>query len=299
MFTLFMKPLRASAAVASIPTTSSSSAAAAAAATSSVAFASTFATASEPALSRIRAGPTPTAEGCELEYLVASAEQRNRATQWSVHEGLTADGRVTLRELLTEVGHPPYNHPASVINCRGLGTCGTCAVEVTERRGGLSKLSAWEAMRLALPPHRRVPAGRTIRLSCHARVLPGSILVVRKHRGMWGHHYQDADVDDNIDAVDGALLGAGFDLDRIMAARPYPPGLLGEMRSNQAGETGAVAIYRGCLAALDLRACLGMVSHINAPSKHNFSLFICLGHIADGAVHVPVHERVCLDTVVS
>ena len=40
-------------------------------------------------------------------------------------------GGVPLRELLIEAGHPPYNPPATGINCRGIGTCGTCAVEVS------------------------------------------------------------------------------------------------------------------------------------------------------------------------
>lgn len=36
----------------------------------------------------------------------------------------------TLRTAMLEAGVTPHNGRATLINCRGLGTCGTCAVEV-------------------------------------------------------------------------------------------------------------------------------------------------------------------------
>lgn len=44
----------------------------------------------------------------------------------------------TLRTALLQSGLTPHNGNAKVINCRGLGTCGTCAVEV--RWGGATGL---------------------------------------------------------------------------------------------------------------------------------------------------------------
>jgi demethoxyubiquinone hydroxylase (CLK1/Coq7/Cat5 family) len=49
---------------------------------------------------------------------------------------------------------------------------------------------------------------------------------------------------------------SSFDIEAIRASRPFPPWLVGEMKSNQAGETGAVHIYSGSLWALGLRKCV-------------------------------------------
>ena len=214
--------------------------------------------------------PVPAPEaGCELTYADHSS-----ASRWTIDRlGGGGGGVASLRQLLIEAGHPPYNHPATAVNCRGIGTCGTCAVEVRVLAGpGTSPLTLREKLRLRLPPHSAAAAAAaaaagetstgkvTVRLSCQTQVLPGSTVEVRKHGGMWGQRYMPTP---NHDATAAApvptKLGGGFDLDLIMSATPYPKWLLGEMRSNQAGETGAVAIYRGCRAALDLRSWLGQV----------------------------------------
>ena len=44
-----------------------------------------------------------------------------------------------------------------------------------------------------------------------------------------------------------------FDFESISKIRPFPSWLAREMRSNHAGETGAVYIYKGCLSAVRLR----------------------------------------------
>ena len=218
--------------------------------------------------------PAPEA-GCELMYADHSSTSR-----WTIDHlggGGGGGGVASLRQMLIEAGHPPYNHPATAVNCRGIGTCGTCAVEVRVLTGpGTSPLTLREKLRLRLPPHSAAAAAAaagetspgkvTIRLSCQTQVLPGSSVEVRKHGGMWGQLYMPTP-NHNATATATATaavpvptkLGGGFDLDLIMSATPYPKWLLGEMRSNQAGETGAVAIYRGCRAALDLRSRLGQV----------------------------------------
>lgn len=59
----------------------------------------------------------------------------------------------TVRDMMHERGYTPYNGAANVINCRGLGTCGTCAVEVEVVDGpGVSKQNWKERARLSFPP---------------------------------------------------------------------------------------------------------------------------------------------------
>lgn len=84
-----------------------------------------------------------------------------------------------LRKALMEGGTSPYTAEARYINCRGLGTCGTCAVRVS---GKLSEKTTTETWRLNFPPHSE---DQGLRLSCQARVL-GDLIVV-KGQGLWGH----------------------------------------------------------------------------------------------------------------
>jgi hypothetical protein len=67
-----------------------------------------------------------------------------------------------------------------LINCRGLGTCGTCAVEL---RGDVepAEASARERLRLSFPPHELRP---NLRLACQCTV-HGDV-VVSKFEGFWG-----------------------------------------------------------------------------------------------------------------
>lgn len=91
---------------------------------------------------------------------------------------IECDRGANLRKVLLENGIPVYNGNASVINCRGLGTCGTCAVEV---EGEVSPLEFREKARLSLPPH---SPNSNRRLSCQVKVL-GDIKVT-KYDGFWG-----------------------------------------------------------------------------------------------------------------
>ncbi|MGE5658930.1 MAG: 2Fe-2S iron-sulfur cluster-binding protein [Actinomycetota bacterium] len=88
------------------------------------------------------------------------------------------DKGANLRQVLLKNGINVYNGNASLINCRGLGTCGTCAVEV---EGEVSEPSWREKARLSLPPHS--PTSHR-RLSCQTQVL-GNITVT-KYSGFWG-----------------------------------------------------------------------------------------------------------------
>ena len=97
----------------------------------------------------------------------------------------------------------PHNGRARLVNCRGLGTCGTCAVEIAA--GGEVRPAARnriEDMRLSLPPHGgglgEGGGGRThsLRLACQVRVF-GDITVV-KRTGFWGQRDAIAEVSEAV-----------------------------------------------------------------------------------------------------
>ncbi|NEQ08435.1 MAG: (2Fe-2S)-binding protein [Moorea sp. SIO4E2] len=83
-----------------------------------------------------------------------------------------------LRKVLLEHGVALYNGNAKVINCRGLGSCGTCAVEID---GEVSEPNWKDKARRSLPPHSPT-ANR--RLACQTKVL-GDVCVT-KYDGFWG-----------------------------------------------------------------------------------------------------------------
>jgi ferredoxin len=99
-----------------------------------------------------------------------------------------------LRDVLLDAGLSPHNGAADRLNCRGNGTCGTCAVEISadpgsngpEDAGGdapaVSERGLVERGRLAVPPH--TPESG-LRLACQTRVYRD--VTVTKHPGFWGH----------------------------------------------------------------------------------------------------------------
>jgi ferredoxin len=87
-----------------------------------------------------------------------------------------------LRKVLLANGVDVYTGQATVINCRGLGTCGTCAVQV---EGEVSEVNWKDRTRRSLPPHN---PNRDLRLSCQTQVL-GDVQVT-KYDGFWGQGYQ-------------------------------------------------------------------------------------------------------------
>lgn len=87
-----------------------------------------------------------------------------------------------LRQVLLANGIALHNDSSQLINCRGLGTCGTCAVQIE----GLVSEATWrELARRSLPPH---SLQQNRRLACQTRVL-GDIEVT-KFAGFWGQSEQ-------------------------------------------------------------------------------------------------------------
>lgn len=91
---------------------------------------------------------------------------------------ITSPPGANLRRVLLEHGVQLYNGQAKYINCRGIGTCGTCAVEID---GEVSAPNWKDKARRSLPPHN---PGRNLRLACQTKVL-GDIRV-KKYDGFWG-----------------------------------------------------------------------------------------------------------------
>ncbi|AXG06986.1 (2Fe-2S)-binding protein [Haloplanus rubicundus] len=93
-------------------------------------------------------------------------------------ERIQCETGARLRNVLLDAGHSPHNGPTA-LSCHGLGTCGTCAVEI---EGAVAEPTARERARLDFPPH---TAERGLRLACQVRVTDD--LTVTKHDGFWGH----------------------------------------------------------------------------------------------------------------
>ena len=89
-----------------------------------------------------------------------------------------------LRSALLLGGVSPHNDAAEVINCRGLGTCGTCAVEIIPRDAvAPDEWTVAERARLNFPPHAS-PGNERLRLACQVRVR--GPCEVRKYARFWG-----------------------------------------------------------------------------------------------------------------
>ncbi len=90
-----------------------------------------------------------------------------------------------LRLVLLRARLPLYTGVARAIHCRGMGTCGTCAVRIVGEVSEPTKVETW---RLGFPPHERE---RELRLACQCSVLGD--LEVTKYPGLWGHKEPDTD----------------------------------------------------------------------------------------------------------
>ena len=86
---------------------------------------------------------------------------------------------------------PLYNGVANLIHCRGMGTCGTCAVKV---EGEVSPMTRIERWRLGFPPHRKTASQKNgLRLACQCCVKGD--LEIEKFQGLWGHKVVDHDAE--------------------------------------------------------------------------------------------------------
>jgi ferredoxin len=87
-----------------------------------------------------------------------------------------------LRQVLLKNDVDVHNGNANVINCRGIGTCGTCAVQI---EGEVSESNWRDRTRRSFPPH---TLNRNLRLACQTQVL-GDVRIT-KFDGFWGQGTQ-------------------------------------------------------------------------------------------------------------
>ena len=83
-----------------------------------------------------------------------------------------------LRRVLLDAGIALHNGNASIINCRSIGTCGTCAVQIEGEAGAVNAANWRDRARRSLPPHE---PERDLRLACQTQVL--SDIAVTKYDG--------------------------------------------------------------------------------------------------------------------
>ncbi len=91
---------------------------------------------------------------------------------------VTCEVGANLRQVLLQNKIDLHNGQAKLINCRGIGSCGTCAVEL---EGEVSQANWKDKARRSLPPHNR---DKNRRLACQTKVL-GDVRVT-KFDGFWG-----------------------------------------------------------------------------------------------------------------
>ncbi|WP_380676755.1 2Fe-2S iron-sulfur cluster-binding protein [Salinigranum sp. GCM10025319] len=97
---------------------------------------------------------------------------------------IDCEAGATLREVLLDAEETPHNGRSRLLNCRGHGSCGTCAVVVD---GSILEPTRRERLRLSFPPH---DADSGLRLACQTLVL-GDV-VVEKFDGFWGQDVDDS-----------------------------------------------------------------------------------------------------------
>ena len=93
---------------------------------------------------------------------------------------IECDVGANLRDVLNDFGISPHNGAARFVNCRGFGTCGTCAVRIAGEVTSRTRVETW---RLSFPPHQ---ADSNLRLACQVQVQGD--LEVKKFDGFWGQH---------------------------------------------------------------------------------------------------------------
>lgn len=86
-----------------------------------------------------------------------------------------------LRDQLNTAGITPHNTTSQWLNCKGLGTCGTCAIKIAS--GTYSKPTPVEKWRLNIYPFKN-GINKGLRLACQTRLLSDG--KAEKGSGFWG-----------------------------------------------------------------------------------------------------------------
>ena len=93
------------------------------------------------------------------------------------------DSEHTLRSQLIEANLSPHNGKSTWLNCKGLGTCGTCAIKIIH--GTCTEPTPREKWRLNFPPFKN-GLSNGFRLACQTRLLTDGVAI--KGTGFWGEN---------------------------------------------------------------------------------------------------------------
>ncbi len=99
-----------------------------------------------------------------------------------------AENGENLRQVALKNGIQLYWGPHTVVNCRGIGQCGSCNVAVRKGSENCSQRGLWERLRVFVGPllfwKRLSYQPEELRLACRTRVT-GDIEVETKPEGNW------------------------------------------------------------------------------------------------------------------
>ena len=98
------------------------------------------------------------------------------------------DGELLRTAALRRGMASPHNGRANLINCRGLGTCGTCAV--TLEGGWIPPPNTIESVRLSMPPGHGGTDNDPSRLRLSCQIPVRGNVTVQKFSGFWGQYDQ-------------------------------------------------------------------------------------------------------------
>lgn len=102
---------------------------------------------------------------------------------------IECEPEANLRRVLMKAGVRLYHPLVRFGHCRGLGTCGTCAVRI---EGQVSEMTGIERWRLGFPPHSHQ---NDLRLACQCRVQGD--LTIEKFPGVWGQQLEKGSITDD------------------------------------------------------------------------------------------------------
>ena len=184
----------------STSSSSSSSSSTASSTSSSTSTPTTTTSQNQPNQTTIESIPIPNQEKVNIYF-----ETMNENKSISINKG------EILRTALMKRGVSPHNGQSRLINCRGLGTCGTCAVEVKALKEGEIDVNSMgmdaiqpkerttmENIRLNFPPHGSEDQSCDLRLACQIQVYED--FQVTKKSGFWGQSSSKGDLAEEYDA---------------------------------------------------------------------------------------------------
>jgi ferredoxin len=145
---------------------------------------------------------TSTSSSSDSDF-VESSSSSSSSDSIIISRTIVANNGEILRTAMLRNGISPHNGKSRLINCRGLGTCGTCAIEIyntgtnddasdNNKNIEPKERNTKEKLRFNFPPHNLSSnQSPNLRLACQVQVQvngedDGSEITVKKRKGFWG-----------------------------------------------------------------------------------------------------------------